>query len=64
MMTFETSKYVKKTEKHCCVFKDNRIKNIIKIAFSFDEKRAIDSIDIEMYIEWIQPLIIQWIRNN
>ena len=23
MMMFETSKHVSKTEKHCCVFKDN-----------------------------------------
>ena len=51
-MTFETFKIIcTKTEKCCRVFKDNRIKNIIIIAFSFDEKKTINSIDIEMYIQ-------------
>lgn len=35
-----------------------------KNSISSDEKRTINSIDIEMYIEWTQPLTIQWIRNN
>ena len=44
MMMFETSKHVPKTEKHCCVFKDNHFictnKTILKISIlnAFGEK--------------------------
>ena len=65
-MMFETSKYVPKTEKRCCVFKDNCYVFTLKNSSNIVEKVSYDLVflGIKFYLKIMVPLLILQAKKN
>ena len=50
MMMFQTSKHVPKTEKRCCVFKDNSTTCIIKLGTQSIYKMNFDNFSVPLFL--------------